>query len=139
MTKQGVSLIISWVLLIGFAVTLGIIVSQWMQEQAEHTATTVIDEKAREMTCRDVALNAFLSPSCDTINISNKGLFTIHEINIRSQFGTEPLPTLIPPHQSQNLNIRTSLSPEDSIEVIPVIQMEKTNVPCVTRKTTTTC
>ena len=139
MNTKGVSLIISWVLLIGFAVTLGVIVSQWMQDQANKTAETVIEAKAQEVRCRDVSLNAFLTNSCATLEVANKGVFTVHQINIRSKFGTEAIDTSILPSQSQSLNIQTALSPDDSIEVIPVIEMEETLVSCVTRKTVANC
>jgi hypothetical protein len=140
MDKKGVSLIISWVLLIGFAVTLGVLVSTWMQDQAEETSETLLDDKTMELHCGDMAVNAFFpTPTCDTISTTNKGVFTIHQVHVRSLFGTETIEASIPPQQAQDLNIQTVVVSGESVEVIPVIKVEGKTVVCVNRKLSITC
>lgn len=134
--KKGVSEIISYVLLIGFAIGLGILVSTWMKDQAEKTSKTLLEDKAREVTCTDVALNAyFLSPTCDHVNITNKGHYTIKKVAVRSIFGTETKDVNILPMQSQDLYISTTTD----VEIIPQIMPEKELLLCGNRKITVTC
>ena len=136
MAKRGASAIVAYVLLIGFAVTLGIMVSTWMKEQAEKTSQNLIQEKSREVTCTDVGLNAyFLSPACDWVNVTNKGVYSLKRLTFRSVFGSESKDVDILPHQSQDLYISTSTD----VEVIPSIVLEGELVGCGNRKIRLAC
>lgn len=139
MERRGASVIIGWVLLVGLAVTMGVIVSQWVKEQAESTAASLVEEKTQETRCMDVSIAAFLEPGCAQVNVTNRGLFTVHQVGVRSQFGTETVNMVILPRQTQALNIQTSLSSGDRVDVIPVIKIDDVLASCAARKVSVTC
>lgn len=73
--KKGVSSLIAWVLLIGFAVTLAVFVSRWSLQQAQKSTSGVEDMVMGDIQCSDVAISGF----CENgkIKIKNRGTLNI--------------------------------------------------------------
>jgi len=136
--KKGVSEIVSFVLLIGFVVSLGVLVTTWFKEQTEKTTTTLVKETIGDIRCSDVSLNAYFinPPACDRINITNTGYFRILQVTVRSQFGSRNYNLEINITESKDLNIGGSFN---EVEIIPIIKSEKELVACADRKVSIKC
>ena len=145
--KQGVSEIVSWVMLIGLSIAIGMLVLQWSKQQTEQTAEKLTQDVTSSLRCGEVSFNVKFvpaaSPVCSQVEIANKGLHTIKELQIRGQAGGPRAVLNLPPEQSQTLNIpnfTTSIaSPGSSTEFIPLIEGSAGLVPCADRKLSVTC
>ena len=141
MDKRGAETIVAWVLLVGLSITLGIIVSQWMKEQAEKQSEDIVKEVEGDIKCVDVSLNAYFSDSsCSTLEISNRGYFKILALKIRSDYGTgDPQEINLNPQQTQTLNIGYSVYNGSRIDLIPIIKVGKERLACVDKKISIEC
>src|SRR3989344_89577 len=134
MRKRGVSEIVSWVLLVGLTITIGMVVSQWLREHAEITTDKLADQTQADLICNDVAINAyFTDPStCASVTLVNKGYHTIHEINARSKYGTNPYTIDLKPGDpptTQPLNTGNT-----SVDIIPVVVVKGATIGCPTQQ-----
>lgn len=134
--KKGASLIISWVLLVGFAVTLAVFVSTWARQQAEKTTESIVEMITTDIRCGDVAFNVV--PDCESaandIVITNKGYLTIEKFvlriddekkaDIEGPLRPEPIAKI-----TKNLN-----TVNVKVELIPIIKVENKILGCADKK-----
>ena len=73
--KKAVSSLIAWVLLIGFAVTLGVFVSRWSLQQAQKSTTGIEEMVMGDIQCSDVAISGYCVDN--KVKIKNRGTLTI--------------------------------------------------------------
>lgn len=139
MDKRGLSAIIAWVLLVGLSVGLGIIVTTWAKQQASKTVEGTIQNIEGDLRCAEVSFKAFVMPPPCDINISNTGYYTIVNVSVRHQFGTQIFAAnLLPQQDSKVLNIQ--VSPPIQLDIIPIIRSEKNQlIGCADRKLVLTC
>jgi hypothetical protein len=96
--KRGISPLVSWVLLIGFSVAAGILITQW----AISIAQNVEFPEDKETYCNEVQLefeDLCLSGDTAHINLKNNGAFTIKRLGLgrkTTSFGKEWCIYLIP-------------------------------------------
>lgn len=135
MKKRGASELIAWVLLIGFTITLGIVVSQWLREQAKSSTEAVIKDISSDLRCDNVQLNAYFSNPCDTLEILNKGYHKILKVKVRSDFGIEEFTVNIAPGAS----VTQQLSTNQAVEIIPVVEVEREQLACIDKKIQVNC
>ncbi|MDO8628396.1 MAG: hypothetical protein Q7R56_01420 [Nanoarchaeota archaeon] len=146
--KQGISEVISWVLLIGVTVILSIAVGLWIKEQTDQASKQITNE---DYICNDIAFSATLS-DCNqpaiTLTIKNTGSFTITEFLIRNNgalvrngLNIKPedrLFTLTPGASisaaTEDLNI-ANLNQNTKLELLPII----TITTCTERRIIITC
>ena len=138
MDKRGAEAIVAWVLLIGLSVSIGIMVSQWVKEQAEKQAEDIVKEVQGDIKCADVSINAyFIDTNCNSVEVSNRGYFKIVGLKIRPDIGTVEVRDIdINPQQSQTLNIGYSTN---KLDIIPIIKIEKEKLGCVDKKISIEC
>ena len=138
MQRHGLSEIVSWVLLIGVSMLLGVVVSQWLHEQAQHSTDTLIEDTTTDLVCEDVAFNAFFESgtSCGSLTITNKGYHTLDEIRVRSDFGVDSFPLNLTPGATLTKPLNTlSLG----VEIIPVVLLAEKPVGCTDKKIKLAC
>lgn len=95
--KKGISDLVAWVLLIGFAVSLGVFVTRWSLQQAEKSTSGVEEMIMGDVQCNDVAIYGVCEKNANGANtgyviITNKGTLTItlttYENNMLRDKGT---------------------------------------------------
>ncbi len=134
MNKRGISELISWVLIIGFSVALGIMVTSFLKNQASSTTEKIVQDTEGDLRCADVSINAFCL-SAGAFKITNRGYFTIHDIKIRHGEELKTITINLPPGQeSESLNI----GPGNG-DIIPVIQVEGKLLACIDKKVPVSC
>lgn len=138
--KRGVSILISWVLLVGFAVTLALLVTVWVKQTAEEAAKELEETAEQEARCSAVAINANMT--CATSNdmtISNRGTFTITKVRFRQLEKVYDEDKILDPGKPETQPLNSMFDISKPIEIIPIIQIEGKEVVCATRKITFTC
>lgn len=140
--KKGISLLISWVLLVGFVVALAVFVTMWSRQQAERNIGEVIEMIEGDARCNDVSLNAEVNCAEKKVNLVNRGYFTIYKLVIRiykidGDVGSD---------NKDNLKIEYGDSytynfPEEfeRLEIVPVIKIDDKFVGCSDRKAVVEC
>ncbi len=93
--KKGVSPIIAWVLLLGFSVTLGVIVSSWYLQSSEQMTESTLTTLEGGIECNDVSINvAYTERYSDCwLKISNTGKLKIDSVKINAitkEYGKNP-------------------------------------------------
>lgn len=118
--KKGVSSLIAWVLLIGFAVTLAVFVSRWSLQQAQKSTEGVEEMVMGDIQCSDVAI----SGKCEGSNviITNRGTLTIIGFYEKGKFN----PLELKPKQPSGIL--------PSGIYTPVIKIDSKQVVCTTQK-----
>lgn len=124
--KKGVSDLIAWVLLIGFAVSLGVFVTRWSLQQAEKSTSGVEAMGEEDIQCTDVAIRGY----CDgnNIKIKNKGTLNIigfRKDNTEDMFENNPLA----PNVGEKIRDAST-----EIVIIPIIRIEEKKVICTSQR-----
>jgi len=89
MKKQGVSPLLSWVLLIGFVITMAAVIAGWAIKQVEDIPVV----EGPETYCNDVGLELHLdevdtgNPGFLKVQVTNKGKFTIKRVTMQREIG----------------------------------------------------
>jgi len=138
--KRGVSILISWVLLVGFAVTLALLVTVWVKQTAEEAAKELEETAEQETRCSNVAVNAYMDCTrSNDMTVSNRGTFTITKVRFRQLENVYDEDKLLDPGKAETQPLNSMFDSSKPIDIIPVIQIEGKEVICVTRKITFTC
>ncbi len=124
--KKGISEIISWVLLIGFAVSLAAIVTMWTLRNTETTTEGVVKMVTGDIKCSEVFINLGVDCTTKTLTIINDGKFKIDKLMIRADDAVETREINLMPGKGESLNINFI----DNIEVIPLIKLDKEFIGC---------
>ena len=137
--RKGISLLISWVLLVGFVVALAVFVTQWSRQQAEKNIGEVVEMIEGDARCNDVSLNAEVDCAGKKVNLVNRGYFTIYKLVIREYTETdinsfERERVIAPQEFYENFPITS-----DKMEIVPVIKIDDKFVGCSDRKAVVEC
>ncbi len=93
--KKGMEMAVAWVLLLGFSVTLAVVVSMWAVDHARKSTESTIKFVEGEQVCEQVQIYAVFTPyspggdqvddtkKCTNITIVNNGYFTVNELVLR--------------------------------------------------------
>lgn len=147
--KKGMSELISWVLLIGLAVTLTIIVGKYMMQGAEEQAAQTVSFVETGILCEKLVISVE-NLTADTrgyikeISIKNRGYLAIDGIMIRGYYKREQ-PLNVQKTLDNKLNpneeIAVAISPPiypggiEKLEILPLKEKEG----CASRKETLDC
>ena len=146
MDKKAISLIISFVLLIGIAVTIASLAIVWTKNLAQKQIESTTRFVETGLECDSIYFNikSFgtlegCSVTNGCFNVSNNGLKTINNLIIRygkkdgttenSQFNEE-----IKPNTTKTLNSAVSFYEIGEAEFIPVVISETRRIGCVGKK-----
>ena len=134
--KKCISPVISWVLLLGFTISVGLMVYQYSVNQAETLTDTTVSSIETDAKCRDVNIKVMNPQSidCSQIGIINKGYFNIKKMNI-NQFdannellGTDIEERLLKPEENIIISVQAGTA---IAEIIPFIEIsEEKDVSC---------
>ncbi len=102
LNKKGVSMIISYVLLIGFSISLAIMVSMWIRGESQKVADSW-EMYDCDFSCDDVFLSACYNQ--DGLSVRNRGNFNIKGVRVQNSTGATNIPTNIGLDQTEVLNI----------------------------------
>jgi len=145
--KKAVSAIISWVLIVGFVISLGAIVSRFMvdftKEQTKSTKKVVFDTDE----CRSLALSIDTSChdiSAETLNltITNRNFAKIEKLLYKvftennKPFLSGELDFPLNPDRKKELVLNASTVPIGYVELIPVTFKEQEEIICTQKKAT---
>ena len=140
--KKGVSIAISWVLLVGFAVTLALIVTVWMKSFADDATKGATEDVEIDIKCSEVSLNAIKTTPCQlnlTMDITNTGYFTIEKVKVRGtdtstkEFEFQGAEPSLKPTQTKTLYTNTDYPSSTEITIIPIIKVDQRFVGCADR------
>jgi len=146
MKTKGQSNLLGWVLLIGFAVTLSVIVGGYIKNMASTSIEGVVENTENELACRDVSILAVEKDDnhhiCDTSTglitnlwIKNKGRRNIDKIRLQG-CSTENRNNRDIDLKVNGLEKEINLNTCTTITIIPFIEG---NVGCSDKKITIEC
>ena len=115
--KKGIGPIIAWILLLGFSISLAVMIFNWTRTQTEDLTESTINYVEGKLECQEVSINVVTNVECTEITINNRGKLNIEQFAIR--VFREDEKTLI----SEDL-----LDPKDSKTLPPIIQFNKLQV-----------
>ena len=131
LSKKGISPIIATVLIIGFTMVLGLIVTSWYTQQAKKTAETSLGSMESTIECNDVKMNvAFIKKSESEcwLKVSNTGMLKIAKVKING----ENYPYDKNPKEYLNYTATdiSTLCTGGPVTVLPVLEKDKNLVTC---------
>ncbi|MFH0752696.1 MAG: hypothetical protein V1914_03825 [archaeon] len=84
--KKGISPVISWVLILGFSMTLAVVVTSWYLQQSEQMTESSLTTLEGGMECNEVSIN--VAYTYDGVNcwlkVSNTGKYKIDSVKINT-------------------------------------------------------
>ena len=125
--KKGISEIISWVLLIGFAVSLAAIVTIWTLRNTEQTTEGVVKMVTKAIRCSDAFINLGVDCTTKTLTIKNDGRFKIEKLIIRTGVTSNTVEQTLRPNEDKTLYKRDFT---DTVEVVPLLKLDKEFIGC---------
>jgi len=155
--KRGASLVISWVLLLGLAIGLGMAVFSWSKIQTEKQLESTINYVEGSMDCEQVSIGASIVVRCLNnemrwVNVTNTGKLKIDAIVLRSldagkeaKYLVEPPKynfPLMPFSQSSIMGVYYLVGTGvgiGTLEIIPLIKKENTYFACNEKKLVVQC
>jgi FlaG/FlaF family flagellin (archaellin) len=83
--KKGISVLISWVLMVGFVVGLAAMVTMWSTGFIGNLTEQQLSQKEKDIHCQSIkiAVGCTYDQSGVTVKIKNKGNFNVHGARIR--------------------------------------------------------
>lgn len=138
-TKKGMSEIIAWILLLGFSISLAVLIFNWTRTHTQELTESTVSFVEGKLECQEIAINVVTNDDCSTITITNKGKLTIDQLAIRTfrqnYENTLMETTKLAPKQSKQLNILSS----NKIEVIPIVKIKEKLVGCNDKRILNEC
>lgn len=131
---RGQSELLGWVILLGFAVSLAVVVGGYIKNMASSSTDALVENTENELACRDVFIvlkNTATNEVCKTILsmigpfiLENKGRRTIQKIRVTCGGNSGDSPVNIRPGLNQEINsiYGLDLNSCNSITIIPFIQ-----------------
>jgi len=155
--KRGASLIISWVLLLGLAIGLGMAIFSWSKIQTEKQLESTINYVEGSMDCEQVSIGATVvtcvSSQISWINVTNTGKLKIEAVVLRNlDVNQEATYTVKPPSygfplmpfsQSENIGVTTLVGEGTGdigiLEIMPLVKKGSTYFACSEKKLVIQC
>ena len=129
-SKKAISPIIAWILLLGFSISLAVIIFNWTRTYTQELTESTVNFVEGKIECQEVSINVIANEDCSQITITNRGKLNIDQLAIRT-FRDDYENTLIEkdllePKQSKQLNILSS----NEVEVIPIVEINNKLIGC---------
>jgi len=130
--RKAIAPVISYVLLIGFAIVLAIIVSVWSKSFVQETTGESIETIEGDLLCREVRINANYNTGCTSINITNNGYIIIEKfaVNRLDPVSSSIEETSLSPYESTIFTQSSS----NSVEIIPIVKVKNRLIGCADKK-----
>lgn len=130
--RKAVSQIVSWVLLLGFAIGLGTGVFLWQARQTEKLSESVVRYASGVLDCQNLNFNVYSSDGCTKVMVKNSGFFDIDGFVIRSfsSFGVGGVVEEVFIKAQKEGVLDVGLVDAEKVEVMPVVKVEGELVGC---------
>ncbi|MBU4501242.1 MAG: hypothetical protein KKA79_01520 [Nanoarchaeota archaeon] len=140
-TSRGIAPIVSWILLLGFAIGLATLISLWQIDQTEDFGSSVIRYASGIMDCNELSFNVYSSDGCNTVKIKNSGYFSIDGFVVRSfsGFGAKSDVKEVFVKAQESGELEFILVSADRIEVMPIVDVEGEMVGCKDKVIESSC
>lgn len=157
--RKGIETIVAWVLLLGFSVTLGVMVMMWATKTTEKMTEKTLSYMEGSLQCGDVQIYAVFSQptgppgttQCGYMNITNRGYITIDEIAVRginkgnkATFSTKltsaPWAPLQPKTEARGTTSGWGIPNNNAeVDLIPVVYIDSKKYGCTEKLVRLTC
>ncbi len=139
MNKRGASLVISWVLIIGFSIALATGIFLWAKEKTESLTESTLSDVETGIICQEVTINVKANVDCD-LTIHNKGKLSLHKFIINT-LKPEITNTVVDQELSPMTSFEYTSVVQDTtkLEVIPVIKYKDNFFECSERRVEVEC
>lgn len=138
--KKGMA-VISWVLLLGFAIALATTIALWQVKQTEELSEGMIRFVSGGLQCENVQFNIQAKEGCSNLEVVNNGYFDINQFVVRgfsnSSVGAIVDKTSAPVKKLEPLNV--GLINAEKAEIVPVIKVSDELVGCKDKTVEVTC
>lgn len=135
MKRKGATWL-SWILLFGLFISLGTTMIIWAQSKTTSTTEDAMSESEARMQCSNVKFSVEKNPDCSNVNIKNRGLINIKDMDIVADdteiIGTEEIIV----GQTINLN---NLGTPNIITFLPIIEIDGKSANCNEKRLTVEC
>lgn len=147
MKKRGVSVYVSWILVVSFVVILSVFMFNFMRNYAESSTENIKERALTSIECDSVAVT--IDSACQNtqdlyINVTNRGditvkgiLFRTYDLYYEPQVDEKNLTLRIGKYNSQEINLvkRGDIKKIRKIEAVPIIISENTRIICEDKMT----
>lgn len=149
--NKGVEGVVAWVLLLGFSVTIGVMVFMWATKTSGRLSENTVNYVEGDMSCEQVQIYSEFARDnngiCKTIKTMNKGYLNITQIMIRGveQNGKAIKPQTIEfkpalkPKEEVISPLTDAINPNSEVDVIPVTASNNRMILCTVRKMSLEC
>ena len=150
MSRRGVSPIIAWVLLIGMAISLAMVVFNWASQQTRQLTDDSVTYVEAGLKCDQVSLNAVGKPDperCQSLTVTNTGFLAVHKLLIRpfnadktsagAYLEYEPSQGIQP--SSPPVSVNRGCSSCAFLEVVPLLKSDEKFAACFEKKVVVNC
>lgn len=150
--NKGVEGVLAWVLLLGFSVTIGVMVFMWATKMSGRISENTVNYVEGDMSCEQVQIYSEFTRDnngiCKNIKTMNKGYLNITQIMIRGmekQTGKVIKPQTIDfkpamkPKEDVTSLLTDAINPNSEVDVIPVTSSNNRMILCTVRKVSLEC
>ncbi len=135
--KKGMSEVVSWVLLLGFTISLGVAVFTWTKSYTTTQTESTVSYIEGKVECQEIMINILVNksirPPCQGFTVSNRGRLKIDKILIRIFNNNDPVGSYIynlSLNPLQNQYVFNSSLTGNKIEVMPLTMVSSKLVAC---------
>lgn len=139
--KKAIAPIISFVLLLGFAIGIASMVYTFSVKQAETLSEKGVSFVSGKMGCENVYLNVKAEDGCSDVTVLNNGMFDVKGLVVRSfsQLGAKSVVDEVLVNVKKDTSLTLGLINADKIEVIPLLKVGKEFFGCKDKLVSISC
>lgn len=135
--RKGQGNVIAWVLLVGFAVSLAVLVGRWSIQQSQKSVSSIVETGEGDIMCENVAISAVCECNGDcNLDVSNKGTLNIYQLNIggctTKDVGKGDNNWYIGLNEKKEITL--SKCSDELITLIPMIKIEDRLIGCANKE-----
>ena len=134
LSKKGISPVIAWVLIVGFTMVLGLIVSNWYIQQSKATAKSALGSLESSIECNDIKINVAFIRKPDAsecwLKVSNTGMLKIAKVKINGEdyvYERNPKEYW---NYTKTRDIPTLCDANLKVTVLPILETDKDLITC---------
>lgn len=135
-SRKGVGAVVETILLVGLAVTTGILVFTWSKGFTKELTEQNINFVEGKLECEEIFLNLIPKNACSTLNITNKGRLPISQLAVRvfdsngNLIETKVEKISLSSNPEKNNMEISGFSPGASVEIIPIAKIKNELIGC---------
>ena len=135
MKRKGAAWV-SWILIFALFISLGTTMIIWGKNKTTEVTESAMSDSEARMQCANVKFKVEQNPDCSNVNIENRGLINIKDLDIWADdteiIGTEEIIV----QQTINLN---NLGTPNIVTFLPIIEIDGKTASCNEKRLTVEC